>query len=279
VLGTRLNRSQGRDPRTARGVAITIVRCRICGLVFPDPQPVPARLTDHYAMSGEDYWQDDRADPQADPTAITYWRSLRETFSDLHPPRALDVGVGSGLTAKAMLTAGFEFEGFEPIEQFRDIALRTLDIGAERVKLCGIEDADYPAERFDLVNFGAVLEHLYDPSASLEKALCWLKPGGLITLEVPSSEWLIARITNLYFRLRGTSYVTHCSPMHSPFHLYEFTERSLRLNGQRLGYSIKRCDYFTGANSNLPHALYAVLRPLMKATRTGLVLNFVLQKN
>ena len=79
---------------------------------------------------------------------------------------------------------------------------------------------------FDFITFGAVLEHLYDPAFALDRAMKWLKPGGIIQAEVPSADHLMSKLLNFYFKLRGTNYVTHISPMHSPFHLYEFTPRS-----------------------------------------------------
>lgn len=278
VLGMRLNRSQGRDPRNVRGAGVTIVRCTGCGLVFPDPQPVPTSIQDHYAMSGEDYWQDGRSDPQMSPASLAHWQDLRAKFGVEGAPVALDVGVGSGFTAQAMIAAGFEFYGFEPIPQFRAIALRTLGLGEDRVEACGIEGADYPSESFDLINFGAVLEHLYDPSGSLEKALVWLRPGGLIVLEVPSADWLIARLLNRYFRLKGTNYVTHVSPMHSPFHLYEFTPESFERNGERLGYRLHSLETMVGTDPTLPATLQRVLRPFMAGSKRSLMLNLILQK-
>ncbi len=89
--------------------------------------------------------------------------------------------------------------------------------------MSSVEDADFPARSFDFITFGAVLEHLYSPSLALSRALGWLRPGGIIQAEVPSSDHLLSKLLNFYFRLRGTNYVTHLSPMHPPFHLYEFS--------------------------------------------------------
>jgi SAM-dependent methyltransferase len=278
VLGTRLNRSQGRNPRNARGAAVTIARCRDCGLVFPDPQPVPAELTDHYDMPGVDYWGDARATPEVDPAALALWHDLHRRTGAAHPV-ALDVGVGSGFTAMAMIAAGFEVHGFEPIPQFRELALKSLELGKDRIRLCGIEDADYPAASFDLVNFGAVLEHLYDPSAALTKALGWLRPAGLIVLEVPSADWLVSKVVNLFFRLRGTHHVTNCSPMHSPFHLYEFTCEAFHRNGSKLGYTVAQATYDVGSETVLPVVMKRLLNPLMRWTDTGLTLSLVLRKD
>ncbi len=278
VLGTRLNRSQGRDPRHVRGAAVTIVQCRQCDLIFPDPQPVPASVLDHYDMPGEEYWQDNRAEAVVPPLMQARFDALRSRFDVGGQPVALDVGVGSGFSALAMMNAGFDVHGFEPIPQFRELALRTLGLPEDRIRLSGIEDADYPAESFDFVNFGAVLEHLYDPGGSLATAVRWLRPGGRIMLEVPSAKWLIARLINGFFRLKGTNYVTHTSPMHSPFHLYEFGEKSFQRNGEKLGYSVETLNIEVGVDTSMPMSLQRLLRPVMARTGTGMMLEAVLLK-
>jgi hypothetical protein len=106
----------------------------------------------------------------------------------------------------------------------------------------------------------------------------WLRPGGRIVLEVPSSNWLIARLINRYFRLKGTAFVTHCSPMHSPFHLYEFSAKSFEANGARLGYRVEDLTIEVGVDPTMPAALQRLLRPVMTMTNTGMMLHAVLQK-
>src|SRR3990170_2595049 len=102
---------------------------------------------------------------------------------------------------------------------FRAVAIERIGITADRIALATVETAALPLVHFDFISFGAVLEHLHSPSLAIERALDWLKPGGVIQLEVPSSRHLVPRALNLYYRLRGTNFVTNTSPMHSPFHL------------------------------------------------------------
>jgi hypothetical protein len=59
----------------------------------------------------------------------------------------------------------------------------------------------------------------------------WLAPNGQIYAEVPSARWLIGRMLNLAYRVRGIDYVTNLSPMHSPYHLYEFELKSFQRHG------------------------------------------------
>ena len=54
----------------------------------------------------------------------------------------------------------------------------------------------------------------------------WLKPGGIVHIEVPSKHF-INKLVNIYYRLIGTNYLL-ISAMHTPFHLYEFSLSHLR---------------------------------------------------
>src|SRR5690554_4547411 len=66
ILGQRLSHSQGFNPRRKKGITTTIVRCRTCGLIYPNPQPIPLSLQDHYDVPAEDYWKPEyfKFDPQ-----------------------------------------------------------------------------------------------------------------------------------------------------------------------------------------------------------------------
>jgi hypothetical protein len=125
-----------------------------------------------------------------------------------------------------------------------------------------------------------VLEHLYHPAAAIERALSWLAPGGLIHIDVPSSSHLLARFLNLYFRLAGTSYVTHLSPMHPPFHLYEFGLESFAAHGRRRGYRIVRHEFHENGVYFLPipRLLHRPLSHWMRRTDRGMMLTVWLSR-
>ena len=79
--------------------------------------------------------------------------------------------------------------------------------------------------------------------------------------------------------LRGTRHVTNCSPMHSPFHLYEFTRETFISNGLQLGYSVVEAHYDAGGETVLPRPVQRLLNPVMRWTDTGLTLSVVLRKS
>jgi SAM-dependent methyltransferase len=276
LLGLRLNTSQGLRPRRAQGIAVSVKRCRDCGLIYADPLPVPDRLADHYDLPPEDYWA------AVEPWTPDYFARQVADAKRLLPftpgMKALDVGVGLGKAMRSLVHGGFDAWGMEPSEPFRTFAVEKTGVDPDRIQLAPLEEAVYPAGQFDFITFGAVLEHLVDPSAALERAFGWLRPGGLLHAEVPHSDWLVARLVNAWFRLMGTTYVTNISPMHVPFHLFEFTPASFGCNGRRLGYSIAEQRIDAWQIPHFPKLLHPLLRWVMARTGTGNQLTVYLRK-
>lgn len=276
LMGMRLNRSQGAALKRVSGIAVSVKKCRRCELVFADPRPMPERLSDHYGTA-EEYWKPEYFED--DPGYFEDEIVEAKRLLDFRPGmRALDVGAGIGKAMKAMSAAGFDTYGFEPGEDFRAVAIEGMGIPADRIAHAAVETADFPPGHFDFVSFGAVLEHLQSPSLAIERALKWLKPGGIIQLEVPSSRHLIPRFLNLYYRLRGTNFVTNTSPMHSPFHLYEFGLKSFEEHGRRAGYEIAAHSYMVCTIFHFPRVMHPLLRWTMARTGTGMQLSAYLKK-
>ena len=141
-----------------------------------------------------------------------------------------------------------------------------------------LEEVDYEANKFDFITFGAVLEHLYDPAKSIKQVMKWLKPNGVIQIEVPSSKWLIPLIFNKFFKLRRTNYVTNLSPMHEPFHMYEFDMESFRQLAIRLDFEIVLHRYDVCSIYHIPKFIQPILRWYMKKTNKGMQLTVYLRK-
>ena len=273
LLGMRLSASQGVNPRRAEGIAVPVKQCRSCGLVFADPQPVPAKLSDHYGLPPEDYWAD-AGHWHWTPAYFATEIAEAKRLLDFRPGmKALDIGVGLGKAMRSLDHAGFDSTGIEPISLFRDKAIDKMGLDPDRVKLASAEDAEFADNSFDFITFGAVLEHLYDPAFALDRAMKWLKPGGIIQAEVPSADYLMSKLLNLYFQLRGTNYVTHISPMHSPFHLYEFTRRSFAR------FNVVHHRYEVCIISHVPRPLHPLLRWLMDKTDRGMQLTVYLRRS
>ena len=253
-----------------------MMKCRLCGLVFANPMPVPLDLQDHYGVAPEEYWKD--VDPRVPDS---YFRDAIDRFrmlADFRPGmRALDIGAGQGRAMIAMERAGFDTHGFEASKPFRDHAIEHMGIEPKRLRLGDIETIAYERESFDFITFGAVLEHLYDPARSIARAMDWLRPGGLIHIEVPSSDWLVCRVVNFCYWIQGAGYVGNISPMHSPFHMYEFAIGCFDANGKNSGYTVAYHEYYV-CQTYMPRILSPLLRWIMERTSTGMQLCVWLRK-
>lgn len=275
-LGRRLDRHQGLRAGRRGGVAVSVVRCRGCGLVFPDPLPVPDSPASLYGVDPATYWPPEYFAPPP-PELEAFYVATLSMLERRAGATALDVGAGIGKGVLALRGAGFDAVGLEPSPTFRALALERMGLGEEDIVLGAVEDASFPAGTFDFVNFGAVLEHLAEPREALARAMGWLRPGGLIHAEVPHADWLQSRGLNLFYRLSGQGFVTNTSPMHPPFHLYEFTPESFRAAASSLRCSVARSEVWV-ADVMGPRWIRGVLRAVMQRTGTGMQLAVWLRK-
>jgi SAM-dependent methyltransferase len=233
--------------------------------------PLPKDIADHYAIDPAEYWVNGTTapDPGYFEEQISTFQRLWEACQDA--PAALDVGAGLGKAMLKLSEHGFDAYGVEPSAPFREAAITHNGIRDDRLLPGRIEDAEFAPRSFDFITFGAVLEHLPTPSAAIERALRWLRPGGLIHIEVPSADWLMARMLDRVYRLQGLDYTSHLSPLHVPFHLFEFTLESFQRHAERLGYELAEhrrhvCDTFA------PPWVSPLLTRIMERSGTGLEL-------
>lgn len=273
----RLNQSQGFRPKSKKGIAVSVVKCRNCSLVYADPLPIPENIDDHYGLPPEEYWNDTDFSWNENYFS-TEIKTLQQLMFIRPGMKALDIGAGLGRTMISLEKAGFEAYGFEPSLPFYQRAIDKMKIDPSRLEHGSIENRHYDAGSFDLISFGAVLEHLYDPAKSIELALTWLKPGGIIHIEVPSSHHFPTRLINFFYRLTGTNYVSNLSPMHVPFHLYEFSLRSFEKLSERLSYSIVYAKIEVCEILNFPRFTHNFLKKWMSWTNSGLQLVVYLKK-
>jgi 2-polyprenyl-3-methyl-5-hydroxy-6-metoxy-1,4-benzoquinol methylase len=85
---------------------------------------------------------------------------------------------------------------------------------------------EFPENGFDAVTFWAVLEHVRDPAAFLQRAYSLLKRGGLCFVLVPNIKSLAARMLGAKYR-----YIL-------PQHLNYFSNETLRDLADRTGFSV-----------------------------------------
>src|SRR4051812_830924 len=157
--------------------------CATCGHLQQWP-PVPPELMAYhyrtfatYELAGEP--EALRAAPPSRHAARLL--SLAQGIG-MAPGRAYEVGCASGEMLNQFRRAGWQVSGCDPspsaISQAKNIFGIEADLGGE-------EEAVPRQQDLDLILACHVLEHLYDPAASLRRFSGALVPGGHLLLEVP----------------------------------------------------------------------------------------------
>lgn len=176
-------------------------RCKNCESLILDPMPSDSQLLSAYPP----IYSADQA-PKTHP--LHYWLHSLETkvfyepmyrastrqvlrMINLRSGKMLDVGGGTGKRTVFFKQAGFEAWVLEPEEEPLKIARETFGLKT----ICNtLDTTELPKETFDLITFFAVIEHLSNPTATLEIAKSLLRPGGWIVTLVPISNSLQRRI-------------------------------------------------------------------------------------
>ena len=137
---------------------------------------------------------------------------------------ALDVGCGHGWFLEAAAKRGMRATGIEPD---REVAARARTRGLN-VRV-GFFPQDAPAgERYDVITFNDVLEHLPDLPGVLAAARERLRPGGILAISVPTADGLGYRVATALARVGCSSPLDRLWQRGFPSpHLWYFTESSL----------------------------------------------------
>jgi SAM-dependent methyltransferase len=214
----------GKAHRQSLGVKCEVWKCGNCGLRFPNPMPLPkCGLDQHYNIDPARYFASHDQDAK-----YAFAHDLLKIATKLvgKPGALLDVGTGRGEILRAARKNCWEAIGIEPSPTFCAYA---AEYSGCQVLQKPIEDCDFALGSFDVVILSAILEHLYNPDATLRAISRVLRAGGVLYLEVPNEDGLFYRMGDFYHGLRRTGWSIHLSPTFPPYHVFGFGPRSLRM--------------------------------------------------
>lgn len=202
---------------------LRVVQCRRCRLVF-QPELDQAEIDAYYRER---------------PTAVTLrWtgqvaRRLRDVTAAIQTRypggRLLDVGCGNGEWLHDLSVGGLTCVGLEPN---REQAAFAREQGLD-VRAAALAPGLFPEASFDAVTFIQVLEHLQDPVAAVRQAGAYLRPGGMLVIDVPSynnPRFLVYRLTRLARVVSGDFIRPH---------LFYYTPRTLRAIVEKAGLTVE----------------------------------------
>lgn len=203
-----------------------VVQCLSCGLAYLSPWPAAEAVVEVYQH--EEYFQrspcvagNEEVAPHIKPRLVDLERRLGRKGS------ILDVGCASGTFVAYAQAQGWEAEGVDVSEWATRIA---RDHGL-KVRTGTLEEQQYPDQSFDVVHSSHTLEHVPDPLGTLREVRRILRPGGLLSLEVPQE------VQSLYEAVRELLHLRQPPAIPNP-HLYFFTHKTLRHLAQKAGFEV-----------------------------------------
>ena len=147
--------------------------------------------------------------------------------------KVLEIGPATGYVSQALQRRGCRVTGVEKDPAAAAVAAKFC----QRMVVADVEQLDFAAafggERFDVVIFGDVLEHLVDPKATLVPVAEILEPGGYVVASVPNIAHGSIRLALLGGDFRYTEL-----GLLDRTHLHLFTRQSLGSLFREAGYRI-----------------------------------------
>lgn len=212
----------GEAHHSRQGVKTTIVRCVDCTHQYPNPMPFPTvNLDEIYVDAAEYFVNHDLEEKKRNCLGLI------EKFEKRLGRKGdfLDVGCGRGELIWAAKESGWNFQGIDPSKDFVEFGRQYLGVEAQ---IGTLEEVNFPAESFDAVALGGIIEHLYNPAEILGQVQRLLRPNGWLYFDAPNEDGLYMQIGNAYMRLRGKDWVVVLAPTFSPFHVQGFNPNSIQ---------------------------------------------------
>jgi SAM-dependent methyltransferase len=216
---------------TKDGASFPVARCPDCGLVYSDIVLSPDSVLDddtpyryeHYSKNVPSFQQE----------SLRYLNAIHRFKK---PGALLDIGCGLGYFMVAAREHGWGVAGID-ISPFA-VRLAQTEFALENTSVATVDQANFPDEKFDVITLWNCLEHMANPVASLEKAIKWLKPDGLVAVEAPDHDGLIYSVNSVLHRVTdgrlGVSKNLYGSAEGQ--HVYVFTAESLKRMFARLDF-------------------------------------------
>lgn len=183
-----------------------LTRCQECGLVSVDPLPSVEELHgiyngDYYSDSiyyggiGDWMMQKPKAGSEGWPWSrwnkqrlckleINHLQKLADQVAGLSgKPRLLDLGCGTGEVLAAARDLGWDGLGVEISREAVKLAQKESGMPV----ICApFEELSLKTESFDIIHLREVLEHVRQPMVLLRRIRDWLRPGGVLYVQVPN---------------------------------------------------------------------------------------------
>lgn len=206
----------------------TVYKCGSCGLGVLDPRPTPEELaalykdayfTGHYDAGLQPGTETMRKRLSQERHRIRFFQPLKKTG------RVLDIGCGRGYFLLACREQGYDVQGYDISEEGAAYVRDVLGIPVQTGNLAEV----FGEATFDVVTMWHSLEHTPDPAQYLEAAARWLRPGGVLVIDVPDHTGIDAQMKREAWEHWDL-----------PYHLLHFTPRAIGLLLEKHDFHVVR---------------------------------------
>lgn len=219
----------------------SVVKCKICGLVYVNPQPAPEELIKFYREEYYREWMERQRNLR-----ISLWRKRLKDLEKykgrkgkgqaLQKSRApalalLDVGCGNGEFLE-LAKETFQVQGTEISPFAVEYVKRNLETKVYRGNLA---ELNLLPNTYDIITIWHTLEHMPDPLENLKEAKRILKKDGLLIIEVPNMN---AYIERAIYRIVKRKMERFFSIYDREPHLFHFTPSTLKEILRRTGFRV-----------------------------------------
>lgn len=230
------------------------VKCRGCGLVYQNPQPVFEDLKKRYK---DDYFIYELTND------MNFFNLMKLGLKDIrffdYPSyvnnRFLDIGCATGLLVKYMKDKGWDSFGLEICRESAEYGIKERGVN---IVINTLSDACFKDNHFSVIHFSHVIEHVPSPLKFLKEVHRVLAPGGMVITATPNINSLQAAL----FKEKWRSAIAD--------HLTLFSKKTLKMMLIKAGFKIKRSAVWGGlAKGTVPDIIKKPVDKLAKVFRFG----------
>ncbi len=225
----------------------TLVRCRICGLVYQNPRPVKESYDLIYPQEYDQFTPSIEAVEPMQRFFRGYGLKKRVKFVARYKKGGTlcDIGCAGGDFLEMAKNYGYQVTGVEPNLQASTYA-RSLGLNVITGALDEIEVSD---NFFDVITMWNVIEHLSDPRAALDKLFHLLKPDGFLIFTTPNLSSFDAKLFGRYW-----------IGFELPRHFYVFSTETIQMILLSSRYNLIETCFFYGSHAAFMSSLRFWLR-------------------
>jgi 2-polyprenyl-3-methyl-5-hydroxy-6-metoxy-1,4-benzoquinol methylase len=172
-------------------------KCMNCGSVYTRPHLKNNVLTDLYSNGAYQAYQENLVNKGKKIRSTILeerkFQQIKEVIG-CKTVSILDVGCGTATFLNICKNNGWNVQGVDPTKSSNKYASENYNILVQEEEFSEIKFD----EKFDVITFWGVLEHLSTPLEAINKAKNLINGGGVIVFEVPSSDCFLSEYLKKY---------------------------------------------------------------------------------